>query len=291
MYKQLTNQDKPKGFTLIELLVVISVVVLLMALLLPALQRARNQARAVVCQANLKQWGTAIALYTEENEGNLPRNFVLGKSLWFLVGSVTSSDDPNVPESLHPIDTKDIARCPMASVNRRKRGPFTMRMGGEIRVQGWCGSTFDAWEMTKPMSFRCSYGLNDWLFDKLFDSTIPIPFRFRRDYTDIFSLKGRTKIPVLLDCTMPKGPVGTPDIIFEPPIIPGFGLGFGQFCMNRHNGYINGLFLDWSARKVGLKELWTLKWSRQFDTTNIWTKAGGAQPEDWPQWMRGFKDY
>jgi prepilin-type processing-associated H-X9-DG protein len=62
-------------------------------------------------------------------------------------------------------------------------------------------------------------------------------------------------------------------------------------CFNRHNGGINCLFLDWSVRKVGLKELWTLKWHRQFDTSGPWTKAGGVQPEDWPQWMRKFKDY
>jgi hypothetical protein len=29
----------------------------------------------------------------------------------------------------------------------------------------------------------------------------------------------------------------------------------------------------------------------QFDTANEWTKAGGVQPDDWPEWMRGFKDY
>ena len=63
------------------------------------------------------------------------------------------------------------------------------------------------------------------------------------------------------------------------------------FCINRHNGHINGLFLDWSVRKVGLKELWTLKWHMQFDTANKWTKAGGMQPENWPEWMRNFKDY
>jgi hypothetical protein len=49
--------------------------------------------------------------------------------------------------------------------------------------------------------------------------------------------------------------------------------------------------MDWSARKVGLKELWTLKWHRQFNTANRWTKAGGVKPEDWPPWMRRFKDY
>ncbi|NLH43532.1 MAG: hypothetical protein GX448_16955, partial [Planctomycetes bacterium] len=57
------------------------------------------------------------------------------------------------------------------------------------------------------------------------------------------------------------------------------------------NDSVGGLFLDWSVRKVGLKELWTLKWYDEFDRAGKWTKAGGVQPEDWPQWMRGFKDY
>jgi prepilin-type processing-associated H-X9-DG protein len=62
-------------------------------------------------------------------------------------------------------------------------------------------------------------------------------------------------------------------------------------CIKRHSGGINMLFLDWSVRKVGLKELWTLAWDGEFDTAGPWTKRGGAQPEDWPPWMRGFKDY
>lgn len=69
------------------------------------------------------------------------------------------------------------------------------------------------------------------------------------------------------------------------------GSGIGYYCINRHDGYVNGLFLDWSVKKVGLKELWTLKWSQDFDTAGQWTKTGGAQPEDWPEWMRDFRDY
>ena len=47
------------AFTLIELLVVVSVIALLIAILMPALQRVRKQARAVACQSNLHQWGLA----------------------------------------------------------------------------------------------------------------------------------------------------------------------------------------------------------------------------------------
>jgi hypothetical protein len=64
-----------------------------------------------------------------------------------------------------------------------------------------------------------------------------------------------------------------------------------RFCINRHDGYINGLFIDYSVRKAGLKELWTLKWHRKFDTAGMWTRPGGVEPQDWPQWMRNFKDY
>jgi len=68
---------------------------------------------------------------------------------------------------------------------------------------------------------------------------------------------------------------------------------FGMpFCaMDRHRGGINSLFMDWSVREVGVKELWTLKWNPAYNTAGLWTKQGGVQPEDWPEWMRRFKDY
>ena len=47
---------------------------------------------------------------------------------------------------------------------------------------------------------------------------------------------------------------------------------FRHTGLNRHNGFVNSIFLDWSARKVGLKELWTLKWHRSYGTDGPWTR-------------------
>ena len=62
-------------------------------------------------------------------------------------------------------------------------------------------------------------------------------------------------------------------------------------CMDRHNGGINIVFMDFSVRKVALKELWTLKWHRGYNTAGPWTKAGGVQPDAWPKWLQKYKDY
>jgi hypothetical protein len=65
----------------------------------------------------------------------------------------------------------------------------------------------------------------------------------------------------------------------------------GRYCLNRHNGFVGCLFLDFSARKVGLKELWTLKWHRKYDESGPWTIGGGVLASQWPEWMKTFKDY
>jgi hypothetical protein len=68
-----------------------------------------------------------------------------------------------------------------------------------------------------------------------------------------------------------------------------------RFFINRHEGCINGAFLDYTVRRVGLKELLTLRWSRIYNTANAWTKAGGITPGDWSNygdgWLARLKDY
>ena len=62
-----------KAFTLIELLVVVAIIALLVAILVPALQKAKPQTRQVVCLANLHSIGTAAMVYTNAYDGLIPR--------------------------------------------------------------------------------------------------------------------------------------------------------------------------------------------------------------------------
>ena len=70
----------------------------------------------------------------------------------------------------------------------------------------------------------------------------------------------------------------------------GWSMPMKMLCINRHNYAINGVFLDWSSRRIGLKELWKLKWHRQYDI-NAGPVEGKPAPAGWPKWMRRLKKY
>lgn len=167
--------------------------------------------------------------------------------------------------------------CPAAQNPKRHIGPFGVwgwEKGQRDPDWGWGGS----W--TPKEGFYGSYGENRYILNKE-----------GSEFWKKADVKGADNVPVFLDCMyVAINPTATD----RPPDYDGGRSVSSQMqfsCVNRHIGHVNCLFMDWTARKVGLKELWTLKWNPEYDTAGFWTVAGGVQPQDWPQWMNNFKDY
>jgi len=82
------TMHKRHGFTLIELLVVIAIIALLMAILMPALQKVKEQGKKIVCSNNQKQIGISFNMYGSDNDNKLPLNQG-GYWLWDIAYSTT----------------------------------------------------------------------------------------------------------------------------------------------------------------------------------------------------------
>ena len=101
---------RKKAFTLIELLVVIAIIALLLSILMPALNKIKEQTRRLVCRTNLHQWGLAVNGYAAANDdknlsafgytdqsGNGLHANVVPNEFWFEIANTTGADNYNHP--------------------------------------------------------------------------------------------------------------------------------------------------------------------------------------------------
>jgi len=218
----------------------------------------RRRAKEALCLSNLRQWGVVYEMFADDHEGRFCTGF------WY---------------QLYPYyrDFK-LLLCPSATVPHSDS-----HRGGKFEAWVVQGGLPADWGRQDVLG---SYGANGHVGGA--------GMKYTSSQTDWLTvgLKGADRAPVLLDGA--RG--GVPRVVDQPPeydgqIYYGYDPKYGtpdineirNFCINRHNGGVNCLFLDFSARKVGLKELWVLKWHREWPDDIV-------LPE-WPEWMQDFKDY
>jgi len=284
------NQESRRfltGFTLIELLVVISIIALLMAILMPALNRVKNQARTIMCQARLREWGLIFKLYTDDNNGYFNRGWDVGETtLWMNAMRPYYKD--NWSMLLCPTATREMINSTDWGTFKAAYREIATPSGGRYRYV--FSYSINSW--TNYMHQDRLDRLQEWFWKSVNNNTAVVPGT--RTATSRFV--STNNIPVFGDATWHDAWPRDTDAPAEYP--DAYGIGdrgttgeMNHFCINRHDGFVNLLFMDWTTRRVGLKELWTLQWHRAFKTNGPWTKAGNVQPSDWPAWLRRFKDY
>ncbi len=267
---------RKKGFTLIELLVVIAIIALLMAILMPALRRAKQQTQTIICRSNLKEWGLVFALYAQDNEDSFPQGYQ---------GNGVSAEDAWLLGATLPYYRElDMRMCP--STRTIDRPPAEGLRGGTFTTWGPFPASYYGDEWWDHLATG-SYGFNEWCAD--------VPARaswWGLEHDNAIrktSTRGADNIPLVLDS------VFVDTAVYDTDAAPSNdehshdvyraswdNNAMKYYSIDRHKGGINGVFVDMHAQHVGIKQLRRFKWHKNFDTSL--TPA-------YDTWLDSYKDY
>jgi prepilin-type N-terminal cleavage/methylation domain-containing protein/prepilin-type processing-associated H-X9-DG protein len=282
------------AFTLVELLVVIGIIAILVAMLLPALTKARNQAMTVQCASNLRQLMQAQTMYNQEFKYKMIPAVTVGQ-LWHVVLKNYLGSALNAKQSKDEMTQDPIYLCPAAPqrVDEGNKGPsnnpfeayYTEYLTGGAKAFGHVWS---------------SYGINRYMqdpepSDKAGGKTIPPAdsdirsayFHYFYKYknneaVNYLTLSNTTKlgdIPMYFDSRWRET---DPEKNTERYWNGGSTIDpIGDIANKRHGKVTNIAFADGSVRTIPLPEVWDVRWHAKWVSPLKDTPARPLPPVPW----------
>jgi prepilin-type processing-associated H-X9-DG protein len=256
-----------RTYTKGDLLVFLCCIVFFAAALGAIGSGGRMRAKEAVCLSNLQQWGNVWAMFFADNDYQTARYLGWTYYMWDYYR-----------------DGK-LRLCPAAVKNSYEgaRQPFVAWMDDEddngvpdpLEIDG----------VIVDQHHAGSYGMSSWCTR---DTGGRRGIVEKGNWFSVLD-QDASEAPLFFDCA---STLSTPLPHDAPPEYPEQRYAGGtdvneirDVCKDRHNGGVNILFLDLSARKVGLKELWLLRWHRR------WFDEPYVRPlPEWPEWMAKYRD-